>query len=80
MPRLTLVSDGKPRRRLRIGLKGVFVVVIAVVHSAPAFLKTEMPIRQDLAAKVRTPREVSLAREVQRYLARSWTDSAAAPR
>ena len=36
-PRLTCVSDGKPRRRLLIGSKGVaFVVVVFVSHwSAP---------------------------------------------
>ena len=42
MPRFTFVSEGNPRRRLRIGLKGVFVVVIVVLHSAPSSLKLEL--------------------------------------
>lgn len=33
MPRFTFVSDGKPRRRLRIGLKKGLVVEVVVEHA-----------------------------------------------
>jgi hypothetical protein len=38
-PRLTFVSEGKPRRRLRMGLKGVIVIVVVVQHGTPSFLE-----------------------------------------
>lgn len=38
-PRFTFVSEGKPRRRLRMGMKGAFVVVVVVQHGAPSFLE-----------------------------------------
>jgi len=37
-PRLTFDSEGNPRRRLRIGRKEVFVIVVVVEHGAPSFL------------------------------------------
>lgn len=34
-PRFTFVSEGKPRRRLLIGLKGLAVFEVEILHDAP---------------------------------------------
>jgi hypothetical protein len=42
-PRLTWVSDGKPRRRLLLGVKGIeFFVVIGVLWHDCALLKVKV--------------------------------------
>ena len=44
-PRFTFISDGKPRRRLRIGLKKGLVVEVIVEHGAPSLRGIQVDVQ-----------------------------------